>query len=209
MREYTQRGKKKKKTAVSPPEVEWTVYYDGSERDDIQQGGSGCVLLEKGEEIGGDAMTIPYGTNNMREFSIALLGIKLAKKREVKRLAVVGDCKILIEIMRKKGVCKDLVLEKIRIMMREWCGKFEEVIFHHVMREFNKRADVIAFTMAMSQKAVERAVEDPNWEDQLISTLERKSSGVVMYGSRWRRGVKTTSSFQSPRAFTAQSWGKM
>ena len=53
-REPKKGGKKKNKEPRGPPEInedEITVYYDGSGRPDIQQGGSGSIVIVEGEEF--------------------------------------------------------------------------------------------------------------------------------------------------------------
>jgi ribonuclease HI len=163
-RKKAAKGKKGKKE-VPPPEGEETyVYYDGSGREDTQMAGSGEALFEKGREVGAVAGTCPYGTNNVGEFKGALLGLRLAARRGIEELAVIGDCKILTGLMRDGKACKNGRLELVRIQIRKATKKLRRATFYHVTREFNKRADAIAYAASISVEAGVKAAGYEEWD---------------------------------------------
>ena len=161
----TGKGTKERKTPNSfPPKDEpQQVYYDGSARTDNLAGGAGAMLLKNGEEVGAVAMTIPYGTNNVGEFAAAEIGLKKALEAGWKEVAVVGDCQILTELMKRRVGPSNPRLLEIRIRIEELCSKFEKVNFFHVNREFNKRADAIAFAASIGEETGKKASENTKW----------------------------------------------
>jgi hypothetical protein len=64
-----------------PPQNTWGYqgWYDRSRRTSPLQGGAGYCILKENEEIGCGTLTIPFGTNNVREFKGALGAVILAK----------------------------------------------------------------------------------------------------------------------------------
>jgi len=116
-----------------PPEADPAVYYDGSVRKDNQQGGAGCIFLEAGEQVGCSAISIPYGMNNVGEFTAALYRLKLVQRRGHKEIDIIGDCKILTEMMKEGRFSKIRSLEKIRTWIQEVIKSFCWIMLSHAL----------------------------------------------------------------------------
>ena len=140
------------------------VFYDGSGRTDNLAGGAGAALFEKGMEVTAVAQTIPYGTNNIGEFTAALIGTQAALERGWRSFAVVGDCKILTDMMKNGTSPENPVLLDIWKKIKLTKSQAESVRFYHVNRENNKRADTIAYAASCSTLAGQKAAEDQTWD---------------------------------------------
>ena len=166
--EEKSRGKKSRPEVTRrPPENEpKMIFYDGSARKDNLAGGAGAALYEDGEEVEATALTIPYGTNNIGEFTAALIGLKKAVERGWKSVAVVGDCQILTDIMKKGKSATDSRLLSIQLEIHRVTKHLERVEFYHVNREHNKRADAIAFAASLGQPQGNLAAKKTNDESR-------------------------------------------
>jgi len=153
-----------KQVPPPPKDLEYSIFYDGSGRSDIPQGGAGAVLYDHGREVAAIGASIPYATNNIGEFSGPILGMRKALQLGWRKVAIVGDCNILTGLMMKSSVCKSRRLEKLRVKNEIMRRKFEEAVYYHTTREFNSRSDGVAYASGMSIEAGQRACANPNWD---------------------------------------------
>jgi ribonuclease HI len=164
-------GSKQGKEGSSPPKedhpppepTECRAWYDGSGREDPNQGGAGYWLEHNGEEVACGTATIPFGTNNVGEFWGALKALKRAKDW-TRTIQVIGDCEILTRAMNKGTPVNDPALDEILRDIRKEAEGFDKVEFHHVSRKYNKRADQLATAASISGDAGRRAVGDKEWD---------------------------------------------
>ena len=161
------------------------MFYDGSGRTNPQVGGAGFVILRDGKEVGGGCETIPFGTNNIGEFTGCLNGIKMAIGQS-ESLEVIGDCKILTDVAKQNKDIRNYPLNTLLSEIRAATNLFKEVTFTHVLREFNKRADAIATAASWSEEDGWEAVCDPQWDPRRnhIGTVDGK--WVVQQSNLWR-----------------------
>jgi ribonuclease HI len=164
-------GSKQGKEGSSPPKedhpppeaTECRAWYDGSGREDPNQGGAGYWLEHNGKEVACGTATIPFGTNNVGEFWGALKALKRAKEW-TRTIQIIGDCEILTRAMNKGTPVNDPALDEILREIRKEVEGFDTVEFHHVSRKYNKRADQLATAASISGEAGRRAVGDKDWD---------------------------------------------
>ncbi len=121
------------------------LYADGGSRGNPGVAGAGCVLFDlKGKEIDHAVISCGHQTNNFAEYTSLIEGLKLALKNEVTDLVVRMDSKLAVEQMSGQWKVKNA---NIKPLFEKACAlreKFRSILFEHVPREKNKRADQLA-----------------------------------------------------------------
>lgn len=121
------------------------LYFDGASRGNPGESSYGVVLYNKeGKEIKCDKGTLGRSTNNVAEYCAMLYGIDMALNIGCETLVVRGDSKLVIQQVQGTWRVRD---QKLKLLHDKICSlipKFENVIFEHVRRELNVRADELA-----------------------------------------------------------------
>jgi ribonuclease HI len=84
------------------------------------------------------------GTNNRVEFYALWILLKVAGEKNVSRLQVLGDSKLLMDWENGKNQITNMALSPIMELCLEKKKIFEEISFSHVYREFNYKADKLS-----------------------------------------------------------------
>ncbi|MFC1801932.1 ribonuclease HI family protein [Patescibacteria group bacterium] len=128
-----------------------TVFTDGGSRNNPGIAGAGaCVVGEDGEVVKTAKKFLGIKTNNWAEYEAVVLGLETLKEmfgEEVKNMEV--EVKLDSELVTKqiKGEYRvkepTLILQfkKVKTILTE---SFNEVVFTHVRRAYNKCADKMA-----------------------------------------------------------------
>jgi ribonuclease HI len=177
-----------KKPHPPPPsgEDDFTMYYDGSGRFDPLQAGAGFAVYQGTKEVATGCSTIPFGTNNIGEYTAALLGIRAARTLTTS-IKVIGDCEILTNAMNNDEDGRDPELWKIRRAIKEECKNFATISFHHVTREFNKRADQIVTAASISRVAGEKACKELEWDPRKSKIAADIPAIITSRSARYER----------------------
>lgn len=129
----------------SKPETDYILYFDGCSKCNPGPGGAGAVLYYKGEEIWGASKFVGGRvTNNNAEYSGLILGLQEAIVREIHELTVRGDSQLVIKQMRGEYQVKSPKLLELHQGAKSLAEYFENIIFEHVYRDKNKRADELS-----------------------------------------------------------------
>lgn len=119
------------------------LHVDGASFGNPGPSGIGFVLLVSGESIERSA-DVGYGTNNQAEYRALLEGLREAAERGVKRLVVRSDSQLLVRQMSGEYKVKHAGLRALKAEVDAVAQRFERVVFEHVPRERNERADELA-----------------------------------------------------------------
>jgi len=131
----------------------FTLYFDGGSRGNPGICGAGFVIDNSmNEEVIGKSIPIHlHQTNNYAEYIGLWEGLQEAERRGITHLIVKGDSLLVIRQMRNEYQVKS---ENIRPLFTA-CKKveitFTKVLFEHIPRELNRRADQLA-NIAMNHK---------------------------------------------------------
>ena len=127
------------------PKNEYTMWFDGCSKGNPGKSGAGAVIYNNGIEL--DSASIFVGkkvTNNVAEYAGLILGLKLALNMNIKNLIVYGDSLIVIRQMNNQyNVSSDKLLS-LFMEAQELKSGFDTILFVHVYRIQNKRADELA-----------------------------------------------------------------
>lgn len=118
-----------------------TLHSDGGARGNPGPAGIGFVLEAEGKE------PIEYGeyigetTNNQAEYTALIKGMGRALKGGVTNLECFLDSELVVKQLRGDYRVRNHGLRPLFEEVQELVGKFYYVVFQHVPREKNKRAD--------------------------------------------------------------------
>ena len=123
----------------------YKLYFDGCSKGNPGKAGAGAVIYKNNMEI--FSISIFVGekeTNNVAEYTGLLIGLKEAVKLEIKDLVVNGDSQLVIKQMKGEYQVKAPNLIKLFTEAKQLEGEFEKIMFNHVYRTENKRADQLS-----------------------------------------------------------------
>lgn len=126
--------------------IPFTLYFDGSSKNNPGRGGAGAVLYQK-ENIEIFALSHFVGenvTNNVAEYTGLIIGLAECLKMGIKNLCVKGDSLLVIQQMRGVYKVKSENLKGLYTQAKDLASQFETIEFIHVYREENKRADELS-----------------------------------------------------------------
>ncbi len=130
------------------------IRTDGGSRGNPGPSGIGVVIesRDSGEVLEEHYAYLGTTTNNQAEYRAVLLGLERARALNAKTVEVVADSELLIKqatgIYRVKNTEIRLRFEEMKRLERG----FERVIYRHVRREENTKADALA-NRAMDERA--------------------------------------------------------
>ena len=124
----------------------YRLYFDGASRNNPGPAGYGGVIIDEDDNecfTYYDKFDKPQ-TNNYAEYFALYAGLSLAIKNNIKNLTVYGDSNLVIQQMNKKWKVKSKNLKGLFNKCSELVEQFNIIIFQHVLRKYNKRADELA-----------------------------------------------------------------
>ena len=83
-------------------------------------------------------------SNNAAEYEALLHGLRMAVSMGIQRLEVRGDSNLVISKINGDFDAKDPKMEAYRNAVLKMSARFEGFEFHHIARENNQAADVLA-----------------------------------------------------------------
>ena len=84
------------------------------------------------------------GSNNAAEYEALLHGLRMAVSMGIQRLEVRGDSNLAISLINREFDAKDPKMAAYRNALLKISTWFEGLEFHHVARESNQVADILA-----------------------------------------------------------------
>lgn len=123
----------------------YSLYFDGCSKGNPGLAGAGGVIYKNDVEI----LTYAYflgnnKTNNEAEYSSLLMGIEEAIKIGIKSLYVYGDSQLVINQVLGKYKINSTKLKEYYNNINKKISFFDKIIFTHVLRNKNKRADELS-----------------------------------------------------------------
>ncbi|XP_057853747.1 uncharacterized protein LOC131063815 [Cryptomeria japonica] len=139
-------SKGKTETCVwKPPKMGWfKLNFDGASRGNLGQASIGCCLHNlDGTEMAWRVKPVGIETNNRVELLVLVDGLKMCRALGVEKLVVEGDSTIMINAMRKGSII-NWRLEALLNRALNLSKAFKKIIFNHIFREGNSKADELA-----------------------------------------------------------------
>ena len=122
--------------------TEATLYADGGSRGNPGPAASGAVLVDASGSLLEEASAyLGVATNNVAEWTALLLGLGVAAKRGIRRLAVRLDSELVVKQLRGEYRVKHPALQPLHRRALALLRGFEHVDLRHVPRKQNALAD--------------------------------------------------------------------
>ena len=121
----------------------WIMHFDGSKM--LAGLGAGVVLTSPTGDTVRYVFQIMYtDSNNAAEYEALLHGLQMAVSMGIQRLEVHGDSNLTISQINGDFDAKDPKMAAYRNTVLKMSPRFEGLEFHHIARENNQAADVLA-----------------------------------------------------------------
>jgi len=133
------------KKSTCEKEEEYILRFDGCSKGNPGLSGSGAVIYKEGTEIwAGGEFVGEKTTNNVAEYQGLLLGFRNAILLGILSIKVEGDSLLVIRQMRGEYKVKSSHLYELYEQAKNFENQFKYVTYEHILRSFNKRADLLA-----------------------------------------------------------------
>ena len=127
------------------PEFNYIMNFDGCSKGNPGKAGAGAVIYNDDCEIISDTLFVGDNvTNNHAEYSGLILGLQMALELNIKQLLVKGDSLLVINQMSNIYKCSSPNLIELYNKAKALEKKFDVIIYQHVLRKFNKKADELS-----------------------------------------------------------------
>ena len=88
-------------------------------------------------------------TNNIAEYEACVMGIRAAIEMKIERLNVYGDSALVIHQVKGEWETRDHQLIPYKAYIKELIEHFEQIEFHHILRDDNQLADALSTLSSM------------------------------------------------------------
>ena len=136
------------------------VWADGGARGNPGPAGYGAVVTTPGGEVLAEvAEGIGWATNNVAEYRAVIAGLRRAGELGARRVRVRADSLLVVNQQKGLWKVKNAALRPLSDEAARLAGGFERVVWEHVPRERNRRADALANQAMDGQGRVEGPVQ--------------------------------------------------
>jgi ribonuclease HI len=133
--------------------VELTIYTDGASRNNPGESGAGVYILQDGEPFKKIARYLGTTTNNVAEYTAAIIGLEHAVKVGARRVSLFADSELLVKQINGQYKVKNEGLKPLHAKARELIARIGSVAVQYIPREQNKEAD------ALANKAIDEKIQ--------------------------------------------------
>jgi ribonuclease HI len=126
----------------SGPEL--TIYSDGASRNNPGEAGAGVYILEGNEPREKIARYLGQTTNNIAEYSAAIIGLEYAVRRGADRVKLLADSELLVKQLNGQYKVKNEGLKPLYLKAKGLITQIGHVEVKYIPREMNKEADALA-----------------------------------------------------------------
>jgi ribonuclease HI len=121
------------------------LHCDGAARGNPGPAGAGAIVTTpQGEVLAELAAGLGETTNNVAEYTAALLGLERCRELGAREVILRSDSLLLVQQLLGRYRVKSPNLKPLFERVRELAAGFERVRYEHVPRELNKDADRLA-----------------------------------------------------------------
>jgi ribonuclease HI len=133
--------------------MELTIYTDGASRNNPGEAGAGVCILQDGKPIEQIARYLGMTTNNIAEYSAAIIGLEYAVKLGAGKVKLRADSELLVKQVNGLYKVKNEGLKPLHARVKELIAKIACVEVEYIPRERNKEAD------ALANKAIDEKIQ--------------------------------------------------
>jgi len=149
------------------PEIEYKLQFDGASKSNPGIAGAGAVIYHFNEEISSRIKFVGNNeTNNVAEYTGLIIGLLEAIKLNIKVLTVEGDSMLVIKQMKGEYKVKSPNLINLYNDAKLLEKEFDIIVFKHIYRENNKRADELSNLAITKEYLDEKMYYDTDDEEE-------------------------------------------
>jgi len=123
---------------------ELTIYTDGASRNNPGEAGAGIYILEDGKPAGKIARYLGATTNNIAEYTAAIIALEHAVQVGASRVTLNADSELLVKQLNGQYKVKNEGLKPLHRRAKELIAQIESVEVQYIPRAQNKEADALA-----------------------------------------------------------------
>src|SRR5512134_604767 len=124
--------------------MELTIYTDGASRNNPGEAGAGVYILQDGKPFKQIARYLGQTTNNIAEYTAAIIGLEHAVKAGARRVRLFADSELLVKQVNGQYKVKNDGLKPLHGKIKELIATIGSVEVQYIPRERNKEADALA-----------------------------------------------------------------
>jgi len=144
----------KKKPRIFPQNY-YLLQFDGCSKGNPGMAAAGAVLYKNNIEIWSGSKFLGYNeTNNYAEYMGLIMGLSKANELNISELIVEGDSMLIIKQMNGENQVRSTNIIELHKLAMQLKLKFSNIVFNHIYRENNKRADELC------NEAIEKITKD-------------------------------------------------
>jgi ribonuclease HI len=124
--------------------MELTIYTDGASRNNPGEAGAGAYITQDSEPIERLARYLGKTTNNVAEYSAAIMGLEQAVTLGARRVKLFADSELLVKQINGQYKVKNEGLKPLHARVKELIARIGSVEVIYIRREENREADALA-----------------------------------------------------------------
>jgi ribonuclease HI len=124
--------------------MELTIYTDGASRNNPGEAGAGIFIMRDGEPFEKIARYLGTTTNNIAEYTAAIIGLERAVQLKASSVKLNADSELLVKQLNGQYKVKNEGLKPLHAKARDLIARIGSVEVQYIPRERNKEADALA-----------------------------------------------------------------
>lgn len=133
--------------------MDLTIFTDGASRNNPGESGAGVYITQDGRPLEGIARYLGRTTNNIAEYSAAILGLERALSLGARTVRLLADSELLVKQINGLYKVKNEGLKPLHAKAKELIARIGRVEVQYIPREHNREAD------ALANKAIDEKIE--------------------------------------------------
>jgi ribonuclease HI len=133
--------------------MELTIYTDGASRNNPGESGAGIYILRDGEPFEQISRYLGTTTNNIAEYTAAIIGLEHAAKAGAKKVRLFADSELMVKQINGLYKVKNEGLKPLHTRVKGLIATIGSVEVQYIPREKNKEAD------ALANKAIDEKIQ--------------------------------------------------
>jgi ribonuclease HI len=124
--------------------MELTIYTDGASRNNPGEAGAGVFILRDGEPFEQIARYLGITTNNIAEYTAAIIGLEHAAKAGARKVRLFADSELMVKQINGLYKVKNEGLKPLHTKVKGLIAAIGCVEVQYIPRGQNKEADALA-----------------------------------------------------------------
>jgi len=133
--------------------VELTIYTDGASRNNPGEAGAGVFIVQDGKPVERIARYLGTTTNNIAEYTAAIIGLEHAAKAGARKVKLFADSELMVKQINGLYKVKNEGLKPLHTKVKGLIARIGSVEVQYIPREKNKEAD------ALANKAIDEKIQ--------------------------------------------------